>query len=913
MIQEMNASEMHMDKIVIGILAHVDAGKTTLSEALLYETGSIRRLGRVDHRDAFLDTHSLERARGITIFSKQAAFQIGTLDVTLLDTPGHADLSTEMERTLQVLDCAILVISGTDGVQAHTETLWRLLRRRRIPVFLFINKMDLPGADRAALLAQLRQLDEGCLPFDGAWDEAFFETLALSDEALLERYMRDGTVSDADVRALVAGGRLFPCCFGAALRLDGVQTFLQLLSRFAPRPARQEAFGAKVFKIGRDSQGARLTYLKVTGGTLRPRMPLTYLPRGGADPLEEKVAQLRLYAGEKFTQVDEVPAGSVCAVLGLSKTWPGQGLGTEAASEAPTLEPVLTCRMRLPEGCDARAMLPRLLQLEEEDPMLHLIWNEQLRQIQLRLMGEVQMEVLQALIAERFGLDVTFDEGRILYLETIAAPVEGVGHFEPLRHYAEVHLLLEPGEPGSGLSFASDCSEDMLDRNWQRLILTHLEEKTHFGVLTGSPVTDLRITLKSGRAHIKHTEGGDFRQATYRAVRQGLMQAKSILLEPCYRFRLTVQPEQIGRAIHDLRQMNGTFSSPTEDGGMMTLSGVAPVSALRGYGTEVASYTRGRGRLSCSFGGYQPCHNSESVIAAIGYDPEADPDNTPDSVFCAHGGGFHVKWCDVPEYMHLESCLQPERMPEPHLAAPRLITRNLDLDEKQLQQIIERQFGPQKTLLPPKPAAPQAAPPPPPKPELLIVDGYNLIYAWPELKAQAADDLPGARSQLIDLLANYRAMRGCELILVFDAYKVPGNPGQRFDRLGIRVAFTRANETGDLFIEKLADEIGRNYRVRVVTSDNLIRLSALRSGVLRVSSQEFFRQVEDTLGQMRRMLNTTQYPPARIRWPDEEGSAGQEQTQSPAPAQRTAQTYEGPAANPPDRRQRQRRKTPPVP
>lgn len=836
-----------MKRLVIGILAHVDAGKTTLSEALLYAAGTIQKLGRVDHRDSYLDTHTLERARGITIFSKQAIFETPDLSVTLLDTPGHVDFSAEMERTLQVLDYAILVISGTDGIQAHTETLWRLLRRNQIPTFLFVTKMDLPTAGHEKLMADLRKhLDEGCVDFthqETDWEE----TIALREEAILDKYLEEGSLSPRDISGLIRIGKLFPVFFGAALKLEGVEEFLQGLTDYTEELVYPTDFGARVFKIARDPQGGRLTYLKITGGSLNVRTPLSYDSLHGEEPFVEKVTQLRLYSGAKFETTETVEAGQVCAVLGLSQTYPGQGLGTESPAAPPLLEPVLTYRLVLPPDCDPQAMLPKLRLLEEEDPQLCIVWDEQLREIHARLMGQVQIEVLKSLIAERFDVDVEVDAGRILYKETIAAPVEGVGHFEPLRHYAEAHFLLEPLEQGAGLIFDTRCSEDLLDRNWQRLILTHLEEKTHLGVLTGSPITDMRITLMSGRAHLKHTEGGDFRQATYRGVRQGLMQAKSVLLEPWYAFKLDLPAEQLGRAISDLQAMSGTFSSPESDGERSVITGTAPVSAMKDYPLEVAAYTRGRGRFSCSFHGYVPCHNEKQVVAEIGYEPERDLDNTPDSVFCAHGAGFTVKWDKVPEYMHLESCLRPEKADDAP-QVPRVYTRNLDIDEKELEAIFQREFGPIKRreyqFLNQKPVTAPLRTIAPPKQQYLIVDGYNMIFAWEELKDIARDNLDAARQRLLDILSNYQGYKKCRLVVVFDGYKLKGSPGSRSDYHNLHVVYTKEDETGDMFIEKLLHDIGKNYAVRVATSDGLIQLSALRAGVLRISAQELWREVE---------------------------------------------------------------------
>ena len=846
-----------MKKLTIGIMAHVDSGKTTLSEALLYETGTIRKLGRVDHRDAYLDHYALERERGITIFSKQARLKTPSMEITLLDTPGHADFSAEMERVLHVLDYAILVISGTDGVQAHTETVWHLLQRYRVPTFLFVNKMDLAGADRGQVLASLRRnLSEACV--DMTPREELPEELAMCDEAVLDRYMDTGAVSDADITALVRERKLFPCWFGSALKLEGVAEFLDALERFTAEPERGREFAASVYKIARDAQGNRLTYLKLTGGSLKVRSAVSYTARNG-DALEEKVNQIRLYSGEKFETAETVSAGDVCAVLGLTDTWPGQGLGAQPDAAAPLLEPVLSYRIGLPAGTDARVMLPKLQQLEEEDPMLRIVWNERLQEIQAELMGRVQIEVLKSLIRDRFDVDVTVDSGHICYRETIAAPVEGVGHFEPLRHYAEVHLLLEPLPAGSGLVFDTACSEEVLDRNWQRLILTHLEERQHPGVLTGSPVTDMKITLIAGRAHLKHTEGGDFRQATYRAVRQGLMEAESVLLEPVYSFRLEVPADQMGRAINDIRAMSGTFQTPDDYGETVTITGTAPVACMGDYQAEVAAYTRGRGRLSCALSGYAPCHDADKVIAELGYDPDSDTDNPTGSVFCAHGAGFYVPWDQVRAYMHIDSGLS-DRQGEDAPLQPRVYTRNLDIDEKELEAIMEREFG--AIRRPQYRSAKQEMQlekmrQPAPKKDYIIVDGYNMIFAWADLKPLAETDLDAARLRLMDKLANYRAFRDCELVLVFDAYRVKGSPGSRFDHFDVHVVYTKENETGDLYIEKLANSIGRNYRVRVVTSDALIQLSALRSGVLRMSAPEFEREVNDILARIDRFIQGT--------------------------------------------------------
>ena len=845
----MEAQKGGKRRLVLGIFAQVDAGKTTLSEALLYKTGALRTLGRVDHGDAHLDTHELERARGITIFSKQARFETEHLAVTLLDTPGHADFAPEAERVMPVIDCALLLISGTDGVQGHTLTLWRLLQHYGVPVVLFFNKMDLPGADRAALLADARTaLSDHCAALDDA------ESVALSSEALLEHFLNTGALDDTLAADAVAKRELFPCLFGSARQLDGIDELLQALERLAPVPVYPTELSARVYQIAHDLQGNRLTFLKVTGGTLAVRSAVR-CHRPDGEPLEAKVTQLRLYSGAEFEAVQQVPAGDVCAALGLSGLLAGDTLGDAAPDRGAALEPVMSYCIRLPADLDPQLALPKLRLLEEEEPQLRMVWDARLREIRVQLMGAVQLEILQSLIRMRFGWDVTFDTGRISYRETIAAPVEGVGHFEPLRHYAEVHLILAPLPQGSGLVFDTVCSEDVLDRNWQRLILTHLQEKQHLGVLTGSPVTDLRITLAAGRAHLKHTEGGDFRQATYRAVRQGLMKAESILLEPYYAFRLTVPPEQIGRAISDIRAKSGSFDPPVETPGGTLLQGRAPVSELRDYARDVAAYTRGRGRLSCEVAGYFPCHNTEAVVAALAYDPAADLENTPDSVFCSHGAGITIPWDQVEENMHLESVLRPKPAAAP-AAAPRVRTQNLDLDEKELQRIIEREFGPQKTPLyrPPAAKAEAAVTLPPRRKEYLIVDGYNMIFAWDGLREQAGYDLSGARERLLDLLSNYCGFHPCELIVVFDSYRVRGGTGSRSSHNNLRVVYTQEDESADLYIETLVGKIGKNYAVRVATSDALIQLSALRSGVLRVSAAELERELERTNGEIAAVL-----------------------------------------------------------
>ncbi len=845
-----------MKKSVIGILAHVDAGKTTLSEAILYRTGKIKSPGRVDHGSTALDTHSLERERGITIFSSQSAFSWGGTDFALLDTPGHVDFSAEMERTLQVLDCAVLVISGTDGVQAHTETLWRLLRSYGVACFIFVTKMDLAGAKRERVMEDIRvHLGDKCMDFTSVPDA---EELAMCDEELLEKYMESGTVTDADIARLVEKRACVPCFFGSGLRHTGIEEFLNALDKYCPAKAAGSDFAARVYKISRDSQGNRLTFMKVTGGELKVRTALRYSI--GGEEIEEKINQIRLYSGAKYESCDSVGAGGVCAVLGLSRSYPGMGLGAESGEVQPLLSPVLSYRLRLPEEADPMLALPKLRQLEEEDPLLRLRWDSRLREIYVELMGEVQTEILRSLILERFDMAVELDAGRIMYRETIAGPVEGVGHFEPLRHYAECHLSLEPLPEGSGLRFASACHQDVLDINWQRLILTHLEEKQHLGVLTGSPITDMKITLIAGRAHLKHTEGGDFRQATYRAVRQGLMCAKSVLLEPWYAFRIEVPAAQIGRAISDVRAMYGEFESPEDAGEMMLLCGSAPVATMRDYATTLAAYTGGRGRLSCRLEGYKPCHNTDEVVAAIGYEPESDLENSPDSVFCAHGAGFNVKWNEVREYMHIDTGFgKPEAKAE---LRPRVNMRNLNIDDKELEAIMVREFGPIRR--PQYSAAKSTASDAGrksaqtvQKKEFIIVDGYNVIHSWDDLKEMAADSLDTARHRLMDILSNYRGFTGSELVLVFDAYKIPGNPGSKFDYHNVHVVYTADGETADAYIEKLSHDIGKNYSVRVITSDNLIRVSAMRSGVLRTSASEFENEVDWVYMQISEVMKKT--------------------------------------------------------
>ena len=831
----------------IALLAHVDAGKTTLSEALLYTSGAKRTLGRVDHRDAFLDTHDLERSRGITIFSKQARLESEHRAITLVDTPGHVDFSTEAERTLPVLDCAVLVISGTDGVQAHTVTLWKLLERYSVPTFLFINKMDLPGCEKEKLLSQLQsQLSSGCVDFTGEFEE-ICESAAMCDEALLETYLETGMVTAGNIRGLIEQRKLFPCCFGSALKLTGVERLLSVLNDYAPEKVYPADFAARVYKISRDPQGNRLTWLKVTGGSLKVRSTLSYVNQKGENK-EEKLIQLRLYSGEKFTSAEEVTAGQLCAVTGLTETYAGQGLGAETAGQSYALEPVMTYRVGLPKGADPAVVLPKLRLLEEEDPQLHLISSGS--QIHVQIMGKVQLEIFRSQVAQRFNLDVTLEDQRIFYKETIASTVEGVGHFEPLRHYAEVHLLLEPLPRGSGLVFDSTCSLDVLEAPYQSLIMGHLSEKIHRGVLTGAPITDMKITLLVGKAHLKHTEGGDMRQATYRAVRQGLMQAKSVLLEPWYDFTLTMPTESIGRAITDIRAMGGEFEAPEASGSESTLKGIVPASELKDYVDTVAAYTQGRGRLQLALHGYEPCHNQEQVVAELGYDPEADLENTPDSVFCAHGAGFTVKWHQVKDYMHLESGIKEKKAPE-------VILRNTWAEEKALEKIMEREFGPQSTTLYRAPAnrpAEEKLTIRPPKQKYIIVDGYNIIFAWDSLAEIAKNDLEAARRSLLDALSSYAGFTKCRLVVVFDGYKQKGNPGEKSQFHNIQVVYTREGETGDAYIEALVAEIGNNYNIRVATSDSLVQLSSLRSGVLRMSARELREEVESAKKEMGKFL-----------------------------------------------------------
>lgn len=846
-------NEKPLKHVSIGLLAHVDAGKTTLSESLLYASGRIRTLGRVDHKDAFLDTYELEKQRGITIFSKQAVFETTDYEVTLLDTPGHVDFSAETERTLQVLDYAVLVINGADGVQGHTQTLWRLLKRHEIPVFLFINKMDQQGCDREALLCRLqKKLDEHCMDF-GAQEDVFYESIAMSEEDALNHYLENGIIETEEIQTLIAKRKVFPCYFGSALKLEGVESFLEGLNTYMKSKEYGEDFGARVYKIGRDAKGERLTYLKVTGGKLNVKEVLTQS--------EEKVNQIRIYSGEKFETVPCAVSGSVCAVTGLTDTYAGQGLGFEKEAKHPILEPVLSYQIQLPEGCDVHKMLLNLKLLEEEDPQLHIVWEEALQEIHVKLMGEVQIEILQSIIKERFGVEVTFGTGNIVYKETIAAPIEGAGHFEPLRHYAEVHLLLEPLEAGSGLVFDTLCSEDMLSGNWQRLILTHLAEREHPGVLTGAPITDMKITLLAGKSHLKHTEGGDFRQATYRAVRQGLKKANSVLLEPYYEFRLEIPPEYVGRAMTDIQKMCGNFETPFTEEEISVLTGSAPVSEMRAYQMEVITYTKGKGKLFCSLKGYAPCHNQEEVVSSIGYDSEGDIDNPTGSVFCSHGAGYYVPWNEADSHMHIQIKNSGKSSEEKTVKkqAKEILSSvgKTSIEEKELEEIFMRTYGKierksgyskrnvgsdDETYTRKKKEYER---------EYLLVDGYNIIFAWDELKELTDIDIGAARLKLMDILSNYQGYKKCTLILVFDAYKVEGNMIEIQKYHNIHVVYTKEAETADQYIEKVVHEIGRRYRVRVATSDNLEQVITVGQGASLVSAREFYIEMEEARAEIK--------------------------------------------------------------
>lgn len=862
------------NKLTIGILAHVDAGKTTLAESILYLTGSIRKLGRVDHQDAFLDTYELERERGITIFSKQAEFRLGEREVTLLDTPGHVDFSAEMERTLQVLDYAILVISGADGVQGHVQTLWRLLKQYEIPVFLFINKMDQPDTNEKALMEELtKRLDEKCINFSGGLEtEEAKENLAVCDEAVLEHYLESGEIQKEEIVKLIAERKVFPCYFGSALKIQGVEEFLRGIETFTRECAYPEEFGARVFKIARDAQGNRLTYLKITGGSLKVKMLLSNekeVGEGKEELWEEKAEQIRIYSGNSFEAVKEAKAGSVCAVTGLSHTYCGQGLGIEAHTFLPVLEPVLTYKIELPEDCNVHSMLIKLKELEEEEPQLHIVWDERLQEIHAQVMGEVQIEILKRMIWERYQTEVEFGSGKIVYKETIEDCVEGVGHFEPLRHYAEVHLKLEPAERGTGLHFFADCSEDLLDRNWQRLVLTHLEERMHKGVLTGSEITDMRITLVSGRAHLKHTEGGDFRQATYRALRQGLKKAKSVLLEPVYEFRLELPADKVGRAMADIQKMYGEFQLSDSEGEYSVVTGFAPVSLMRDYQKEVMAYTSGHGRLFCTLKGYMPCHNADEVIEEMNYDSESDLENPTGSVFCAHGAGFIVPWYEVEDYMHLELQTTMQKQVEEEIPMPKRTPQEAEAylkegvqNEEELRAIFERTYGAVKrerqgwervskrnpnrnpSVRSSETENTRKEKKREPIKEYLLVDGYNIIFAWEDLNELSKINIESARNKLMDRLSNYQGYKKMTLILVFDAYKVKGNPGSVMKYHNIYVVYTKEAETADQYIEKTVHEIGRKYQVTVATSDALEQVIILGQGGNRLSAANLLEEVE---------------------------------------------------------------------
>ncbi|MFA4034505.1 NYN domain-containing protein [Blautia stercoris] len=862
------------NKLTIGILAHVDAGKTTLAESILYLTGSIRKLGRVDHQDAFLDTYELERERGITIFSKQAEFRLGEREVTLLDTPGHVDFSAEMERTLQVLDYAILVISGADGVQGHVQTLWRLLKQYEIPVFLFINKMDQPDTNEKALMEELtKRLDEKCINFSGGLEtEEAKENLAVCDEAVLEHYLESGEIQKEEIINLIAKRKVFPCYFGSALKIQGVEEFLRGIETFTRECAYPEEFGARVFKIARDAQRNRLTYLKITGGSLKVKMLLSNEKEAGEgkeELWEEKAEQIRIYSGNSFEAVKEAKAGSVCAVTGLSHTYCGQGLGIEAHTFLPVLEPVLTYKIELPEDCNVHSMLIKLKELEEEEPQLHIVWDERLQEIHAQVMGEVQIEILKRMIWERYQTEVEFGSGKIVYKETIEDCVEGVGHFEPLRHYAEVHLKLEPAERGTGLHFFADCSEDLLDRNWQRLVLTHLEERMHKGVLTGSEITDMRITLVSGRAHLKHTEGGDFRQATYRALRQGLKKAKSVLLEPVYEFRLELPADKVGRAMADIQKMYGEFQLSDSEGEYSVVTGFAPVSLMRDYQKEVMAYTSGHGRLFCTLKGYMPCHNADEVIEEMNYDSESDLENPTGSVFCAHGAGFIVPWYEVEDYMHLELQTPMQKQVEEEIPMPKRTPQEAEAylkegvqNEEELRAIFERTYGAVKrerqgwervskrnpnrnpSVRSSETENTRKEKKREPIKEYLLVDGYNIIFAWEDLNELSKINIESARNKLMDRLSNYQGYKKMTLILVFDAYKVKGNPGSVMKYHNIYVVYTKEAETADQYIEKTVHEIGRKYQVTVATSDALEQVIILGQGGNRLSAANLLEEVE---------------------------------------------------------------------
>lgn len=862
-----------MKKIVVGILAHVDSGKTTLSEALLYQSGNINKLGRVDHRDSFLDTFSLERDRGITIFSKQAVLKYKDTEFTLLDTPGHVDFSAETERTLQVLDYAVLVISATDGIQSHTQTLWKLLSKYNVPCFIFINKMDLDNADKKRVITELKtKFSDGCVDFSNEDKDEFYENIALCDEALLNQYYETETVKTDAIINYIKDRKIFPCLFGSALKLTGVNAFLDCLYNYTEMPQYGSAFAGKVYKISED-KGQRLTFLKITGGNLKVKEIL----QSDKNKNSEKINQIRIYSGEKFTAVDTASAGTICAVTGITFTKPGDGLGIENSTGLPVLEPVLTYKLNLPADVDVHTALEKMRILENEDPQLKVVWNERLGEINVQLMGDIQLEILQAIIRDRFGIDAQFGKGNIIYKETISDTVEGIGHFEPLRHYAEVHLLLKPLKRDSGVVFKTGCKEDLLDKNWQRLILTHLYEKTHIGVLTGSPITDMEITLVSGRAHAKHTEGGDFRQATYRAVRQGLRSANSVLLEPVYEFTLEVPTENIGRAMMDIQRMSGSFNPPETVGDSSVINGTAPVSTMYDYSRDVMQYTHGKGKLMCALKGYEPCHNADEVIADIGYDCDADTDNPCDSVFCSHGAGYNVKWNEIKSHMHLPSALSTPKSDYVQSISKTEFSKCKDKDnlfalDKELMQIFEQTYGPiknrsanqnhftftqkaeskneNKKYKSSRPLRYDGT-------EYLLVDGYNVIFAWDSLKELSKDNVEGARNMLINILCNYQGYKKCEVILVFDAYKVKGSSREVEKVNNINIVYTKEAETADMYIEKVSHKLAKNNKVRVVTSDALEQLIILGNGALRVSSREFLYEIQQAEADIRTIISET--------------------------------------------------------
>ena len=858
-----------MKKIVVGVLAHVDSGKTTFSEALMYCSGAISKLGRVDHRNSFLDTFSLERSRGITIFSKQAVLRCKDTLCTLIDTPGHVDFSAETERTLGILDYAVLIVSGTDGVQGHTMTLWKLLKKYNVPCFIFVNKMDLFGADKNDLISELRsKLSDRIVDFTDRTSDDFTESLALCDEALLEIYDESGSIPDKCISDAINSRSVFHCLFGSALKLEGIEDIIDLLDKYTVMREYPSEFGAKVYKVSEDEKGVKLTYLKLTGGVLRVKNTLS--DKSGL--ISEKVNQIRIYSGEKYTQADEVTAGSVCTVTGITFARPGDGLGIEENSGLPVLAPVLTYNVITPDNTDAHTLLQKLRILENEDPQLNVVWNEQLKEIQIRLMGEIQLEILQSVISERFGIKVEFSRGGIIYKETIKQPVEGVGHFEPLRHYAEVHLIMKPGKRGSGIVIRSMCKEDALDKNWQRLILTHLYEKTHIGVLTGSPITDIEIILASGRAHAKHTEGGDFRQATYRAVRQGLRSAESILLEPVYSYTLDIPSESVGRALNDIQRMSGTFSTPEQRGERTIISGSAPVSEMCDYSSDVIAYTHGKGRLFCTLKGYEPCHNSDEVIASIGYDPDSDTDNPCDSVFCSHGAGHTVKWNEVPQHMHLPSALTESKAQENENSVQELFSKcrtqkDVFALDKELMSIFEQTYGPVKKRSSQNSGSYKSydhsssykrkTPRNYDGDDYLLVDGYNVIFSWDNLSRLAKDNIDAARSVLVNVLCNYQGYKKCRLILVFDAYKVKGSVREIETVGGISIVYTKEAETADMYIEKVSHKLAKNNRVRVVTSDGMEQLIILGSCALRVSSRAFLEEVKAAESEIRGIIEGT--------------------------------------------------------